>query len=99
MFVTVSLFGGGERIRTSDTLAGITVFPPEAAPPLAGKTPDERGGGEIRTHGTFAGTTVFKTAPLNHSGTPPRLQGTALPRLRSGAGQGRPVHPGLRHRL
>ena len=29
-------YGEGE-IRTHDTLAGITVFPPEADPPLAGK--------------------------------------------------------------
>jgi hypothetical protein len=31
------------------------------------------GGGGIRTHGPHR-PTVFKTAPLNHSGTPPRFQ-------------------------
>ena len=31
------------------------------------------GGGGIRTHGTLARTTVFKTAPINRSGTPPKL--------------------------
>lgn len=30
------------------------------------------GGGGIRTPGTPKGTTVFETAPINHSGTPPR---------------------------
>ena len=29
------------------------------------------GGGGIRTHGRLTPTTVFKTAPFNHSGTPP----------------------------
>ena len=31
------------------------------------------GGGGIRTHGTLARTTVFKTAPINRSGTPPKM--------------------------
>ena len=31
------------------------------------------GGGGIRTHGTLARTTVFKTAPINRSGTPPKI--------------------------
>lgn len=31
------------------------------------------GGGGIRTHGTLARSTVFKTAPINRSGTPPKL--------------------------
>ena len=31
------------------------------------------GGGGIRTHGTLARTTVFKTAPINRSGTPPKV--------------------------
>ena len=31
------------------------------------------GGGGIRTHGTLACSTVFKTAPINRSGTPPRV--------------------------
>ena len=30
------------------------------------------GGGGIRTHGALASTTVFETAPIGHSGTPPR---------------------------
>ena len=31
------------------------------------------GGIGIRTLGTLARTTVFKTAPINHSGIPPRI--------------------------
>ena len=35
----------------------------------------KRHGGEggIRTHGTRKGSTVFETAPIDHSGTSPRL--------------------------
>lgn len=36
------------------------------------------GGGEIRTHGSLATTTVFKTVPLNHSGTPPKMNTLCL---------------------
>ncbi len=32
------------------------------------------GGGGIRTHGEVALTTVFETAPIVHSGTPPRQE-------------------------
>ncbi len=31
------------------------------------------GGSGIRTHGTLACSTVFKTAPINHSGIPPKV--------------------------
>ena len=30
------------------------------------------GGSGIRTHGSIAASTVFKTAPINHSGIPPK---------------------------
>jgi integrase len=33
----------------------------------------EYGGGGIRTHGRFEPTAVFKTAPIDHSGTPPSV--------------------------
>ena len=36
------------------------------------------GGGGIRTHGTRERSTVFKTAPINRSGTPPKLLDTSL---------------------
>ncbi len=36
------------------------------------------GGGGIRTHGTVAGTAVFKTAPIDHSGTPPGFSATGF---------------------
>ena len=37
------------------------------------------GEGGIRTHGALAGTTVFETAPIDHSGTSPRVLGLLEP--------------------
>ncbi len=66
-----SNFGGGSEIRTHDTVSDMTVFPPEADQPLAGKIPKKSGGSEIRTHDTVSDMTVFKTVAFNHSAIPP----------------------------
>lgn len=64
--------GGGGKIRTHDTLADMTVFPPEADPSFGGQ--DLPYSAEaVRFELTVpCETPVFKTGALNHYATPPR---------------------------
>ena len=91
--------GCGLSARPSESnlsTEGGRVYPTDGAGSVPGCRPmgglalplNNYGGGGIRTHGRVAPSAVFKTAPFDHSGTPPYLLSKRISRLTARARNG-----------